>query len=235
MELKWLKDFLSLQKTGNFRIAAELRNVSQPAFSRRIQALESWIEAPLFDRTYQPTHLTEAGKLFWPVAQQIVDQAQSVKSDVHTQALEDHGRMRFSTLTTLAQIFMPAWLKSLQPYIDVNQFAVMTDFDEITDYFNALEEKSVDFFVCYEDPHFKFYKEDSDFTSLKLGEETLVPVVSPNKDKSPRIWLPDNSLKVIPCLHSFPKNSPSPICRHMSTKYGALNFKSVYESVCRQR
>lgn len=42
MEIKWLKDFLVLNNTGNFRIAAEQRCVLQPAFSRRIQALEAW-------------------------------------------------------------------------------------------------------------------------------------------------------------------------------------------------
>ena len=124
MELKWLEDFLVLSTAGNFRIAAQQRCVSQPAFSRRIQALEAWIEAPLFDRTCQPSRLTAAGKLFHPVAEEIVSLAKAGKEDVQMQVLDDKEKMRFATLGTLSQIFMPGWLKSLQPFIDASQYVV---------------------------------------------------------------------------------------------------------------
>ena len=41
IETKWLYDFLTLEKCRNFSQAAVSRNVSQPAFSRRIRALDS--------------------------------------------------------------------------------------------------------------------------------------------------------------------------------------------------
>ena len=40
MELIWFEDYLALAQTLNFSKAAELRHVTQPAFSRRIRALE---------------------------------------------------------------------------------------------------------------------------------------------------------------------------------------------------
>jgi DNA-binding transcriptional LysR family regulator len=43
MDLDWLKDFLVLAEKRNFSRAADARNVTQPAFSRRIRALEDWI------------------------------------------------------------------------------------------------------------------------------------------------------------------------------------------------
>ncbi|HWU74121.1 MAG TPA: LysR family transcriptional regulator, partial [Sphingomonas sp.] len=55
MELAWLEDFIALSETGNFSRAAELRHVTQPAFSRRIRALEDWVGTPLFERTPQGT------------------------------------------------------------------------------------------------------------------------------------------------------------------------------------
>ena len=50
MDLDWLKDFLALAELKTFSRAADARNVTQPAFSRRIRALEDWIGAPLFVR-----------------------------------------------------------------------------------------------------------------------------------------------------------------------------------------
>ena len=42
METKWLEDFVSLAETRSFSRSAQLRHVTQPAFSRRIQSLEGW-------------------------------------------------------------------------------------------------------------------------------------------------------------------------------------------------
>lgn len=43
MELKWLEDFTALANTLSFSRAAEVRNVTQSAFSRRIKQLEMWL------------------------------------------------------------------------------------------------------------------------------------------------------------------------------------------------
>ena len=40
MQIKWLEDFKELAKTRSFSRAAENRNVTHPAFGRRIKALE---------------------------------------------------------------------------------------------------------------------------------------------------------------------------------------------------
>ncbi len=40
METKWLEDFVSLAETRSFSRSAQLRHMTQPAFSRRIQALD---------------------------------------------------------------------------------------------------------------------------------------------------------------------------------------------------
>lgn len=230
METKWLKDFLVLSVEGNFRIAALRRNVSQPAFSRRIQALEAWIGAPLIDRSSQPSQLTKAGTLFLPVAQKIVGLTYSVKQDIQTLVREDESRMKFSTISTLAQAFIPGWLKYLGPFIDSNQFVVRTDFETIDDYFEALDKNAVDFFICYEDTDHRFHEDESEFSSLILGKETLIAVVSPKSDGTPQWWLPDKPEGQIPCLHTLSSRSPSPVRLHMENKYGGHGFNSVYDS-----
>ena len=59
IETKWLYDFLTLEKCRNFSQAAVSRNVSQPAFSRRIRALEQAIGVELFNRQVTPLQLSE--------------------------------------------------------------------------------------------------------------------------------------------------------------------------------
>jgi len=43
MHISWLEDFLVLAAVGNFSRAAEDRHMTQPAFGRRVRALEEWL------------------------------------------------------------------------------------------------------------------------------------------------------------------------------------------------
>src|SRR5690606_11564610 len=54
METKWLEDFVSLAETRSYSRSAQLRHVTQPAFSRRIQSLEAWAGTDLVDRSSYP-------------------------------------------------------------------------------------------------------------------------------------------------------------------------------------
>lgn len=53
--------FVLAARTASFRVAADEMALSPSAFSRRIQQLETFVGAPLFDRTQTGMPLTEAG------------------------------------------------------------------------------------------------------------------------------------------------------------------------------
>src|SRR4051794_23511847 len=61
MELRWLEDFLVLAEQRTFARTAAVRRVTQPAFGRRIRALEEWLGTRLFVRSAQGAVLTPAG------------------------------------------------------------------------------------------------------------------------------------------------------------------------------
>lgn len=70
-DMHGLEDFLALATTRSFTLAAAARCVSQPAFTRRIQQLESEVGVPLIDRTTTPIGLTHAGTRFLTHAQNL--------------------------------------------------------------------------------------------------------------------------------------------------------------------
>ncbi|MBT3203754.1 MAG: LysR family transcriptional regulator [Gammaproteobacteria bacterium] len=230
MDLNWIEDFLTLHKCGNFRIAAEQRFISQPAFSRRIHSLETWVGAKLIDRSSQPVKLTDAGELFKPVAQEIVRLAYLSRNNIQVKIREGEEKIRFATLSTLAQYFIPSWLKSIQQDIDSEIFSVRTDFENVEDYLCALDEGEIDFFICYEDPTEILLNDMKKYSSLHLGVEMLVPVVSPDSKGNPRWWLPSNPQEVIPYLQTQFTPSLWPVKHHLDSRYRNLKFLSVYQT-----
>lgn len=93
MDTKWAEDFICLADTRSFSRSATERNASQSAFSRRIQALESWLGAELVDRSSTPLSLTPAGHVFRRLAVSIVQQANQAR------VILNHGSAHPGVLT----------------------------------------------------------------------------------------------------------------------------------------
>ncbi|NWO07635.1 MAG: LysR family transcriptional regulator [Alteromonadaceae bacterium] len=86
LDINWLEDFLALSETRNFSRAATLRHITQPAFGRHIRSLEAFVGQTLVDRSTTPVTLTQAGRQFRPVANNIVkyiEEGVSVLKDSH--------------------------------------------------------------------------------------------------------------------------------------------------------
>ena len=99
MNFTWCEDFLALAASGNFSRAAEARHTSQPAFSRRIRALEEWLGVELFDRTSQPARLTEAGEWFRGVAQDMVARIARLPGEAQAVAEANSAALRIASTT----------------------------------------------------------------------------------------------------------------------------------------
>ena len=62
MNLRHLRAFVSIADAGGFARAANRMNLSQPALSRQIRALETELGVPLFDRLGRRVRLTSEGE-----------------------------------------------------------------------------------------------------------------------------------------------------------------------------
>jgi DNA-binding transcriptional LysR family regulator len=79
MDLNSLNAFLAVADTGSFSKAAEKIFLSQPAVSKRILALESRLNAKLFDRVGRQVHLTEAGRVLYAKSRALLHELTEVK------------------------------------------------------------------------------------------------------------------------------------------------------------
>ena len=115
METKWLEDFVSLAETRSFARSAQLRHVTQPAFSRRIQLLEAWPGIDLVDRSSYPTQLTSAGQTLHGQALEILGALQASRNMMRSHKGAGHDMVEFAVPHSLAFTFFPHWVMTTGP------------------------------------------------------------------------------------------------------------------------
>jgi DNA-binding transcriptional LysR family regulator len=93
MELRHLRYFVTVAQERSFTRAAERLHVAQPPLSRQIQQLEEELGLTLLDRESRPLRTTEAGRLFFEQASQILERVEGVK--IMMKRLKETGRPRF--------------------------------------------------------------------------------------------------------------------------------------------
>lgn len=78
--MQQVRYFVALAETLNFTRAAEACNVTQPALTRAIKALEAELGGDLIRREGRLSHLTQLGKRMLPLLKQCYDSALSAKA-----------------------------------------------------------------------------------------------------------------------------------------------------------
>ncbi len=179
MELAWLEDFLALAEQRNFSRAAVARNISQPAFSRRVRMLEDWLGAPLFDRDTHRVELTEAGAAFLPVAREIVRRVAFGRERVRDVAARAAGGLRIACTSVLSLTFFPAWLQQLESQAAVSPSNISLVTDSMADCERLMLGGQAQFILCHHHPAARSELDEGAFRAIEVGADLLVPVSAP--------------------------------------------------------
>ena len=189
----WLEDFLALAATGNFSRAAEDRHSSQPAFSRRVRALEEWIGAALVDRSTQPARLTEVGVWFQGVAQDLVARAARLPGEAKQVAEASASTLRIASTHALSFTFLPRWLRSLEAKLTLGPVELTSDVLARCE--AQMQEGKVHFVLAHAHARMHGSLDADSYLWTTIGDDQLVPVSSPTAKGRP--------------LHRLEKKKPS--------------------------
>jgi LysR family transcriptional regulator, hypochlorite-specific transcription factor HypT len=198
METKWLEDFVSLAETRSFSRSAQLRHVTQPAFSRRIQALEAWAGIDLVDRSSYPTRLTPAGETLHAQALEMLDALQATRNMMRSHQAAGQDMIDFAVPHTLAFAFFPHWLMELRQ----NFGAVKTRLTALNvhDAVLRLAEGGCDLLIAYHHPSQPLQLSAERYEMLHLSTETLAPYAKAGPDGQPLFSLPGRAGAKVPLL-----------------------------------
>ena len=184
MELIWLEDYLALAETLNFSRAAEARHVTQPAFSRRIRALEDWIGAELFTRSTHGVALTAAGEHFHNQAEVLTRALHQLRRDT----VEASGRgarlLSIAATHALSFTFFPKWVRSNERVLALGNLNLISDSMQACE--QMMLRGDAQFLLCHYHADMSSRLESGQFKSIAVGADTLVPLSAPDSNGAPR-------------------------------------------------
>jgi DNA-binding transcriptional LysR family regulator len=204
MESKWLEDFVALVETRSFSRAAQQRFVSQPAFSRRIQALEAWAGADLIDRSAYPTKLTAAGETFFPQALEMLARLAETGNLLRGQAGAPRDVIELAVPHTLALTYVPAWLSGIEARSGPVNMRVLAH--NVHDAVLRLVQGGCDLLIVYHHARQPMQLDPARYDMLRLVTEQIGFYSVPDAAGAPRYALPGTAAQPLPYL-AFPGSS----------------------------
>lgn len=198
METKWFEDFVSLAETRSFSRSAQLRHVTQPAFSRRIQSLEAWAGIDLVDRSSYPTRLTPAGETLHAQALEILGSLQTTRNMMRGHKVAGNDMIEFAVPHSLAFTFFPHWVMDLRKRFGAMKSRLIAL--NVHDAVMHLVEGSCDLLLAYHHPSQPLQLSPDRYEMLSLGQETLVAYAKGDADGYPMFSVPGTAGRPVPFL-----------------------------------
>jgi DNA-binding transcriptional LysR family regulator len=198
LNLLWLEDFRTLAATGNFSRAAQERHMTQPAFSRRVRALEDWLGAELFDRSTQPAKLTDVGEWFRGVADELLARVARVPGDAREVAEASSVTLRIASTHALSFTFLPRWLRGLESTTTLGPVQLVSDVMQRCE--ALMLQGKVQFVLGHAHPRAPGALDGDNYLSARIGQDLLVPVSAAGKQGKPLHQLAAAKGKAVPVL-----------------------------------
>ena len=199
MDILWFNDLANLARTGNFSQAAVLGNVSQPALSRRIKALEDWVGTSLVDRSHHPVRLTGSGQQMLEAGMQALARIEIEREQIREAiAQPDKYVVTFAAQHSIGWRFYPSWLQAFE-----NAYGSIISrlrADNLPNCIDDLESNVADFVISYRSRYSPGVPQLDSLQSLIIGKDLLIPVCKATSDRTPLFNLDDPRSGAIPYL-----------------------------------
>ena len=122
MDFGQIEAFVQVSTHSSFSRAAEALHLTQPSITARIQALERELGEELFERGGRGVRLTDAGHVFLPYVEHILQQLQEGRDAVEDVRNVQLGSLRLGAAITISTYVLPTILHRFcadYPLVDV--------------------------------------------------------------------------------------------------------------------
>ena len=142
LELRHLRSFVAVAEEGSFTRAAARLRIAQPPLSRQIQQLEAELGVVLIERGSRPARLTDAGRVLFEQAVQVLDRAAGMRVIARRMAQARGGRFGIGFVASTFYGHLPAILRDFRAARPGTEITVLelTSLEQIA----ALKEGRID-------------------------------------------------------------------------------------------
>lgn len=171
MDIRQLKYFVAVANARNFTRASEQLHIAQPPLSRQIQLLEEELGVQLLLRNSRPLRLTEAGRMFYEQALQIINRLDQLKTATRQIGLNQRQTLSIGFVASTLYGGLPMLVRKLRqhyPELDI-QLVELTSMQQLV----ALKSGRID--VGFG----RIRSNDATVARTVLREERLVLAVAP--------------------------------------------------------
>lgn len=172
MDVRQLKYFIAVANARNFTRASEELHIAQPPLSRQIQLLEEELGVKLLLRTSRPLQLTEAGRMFYEQALQIINRMDQLKTTMQQTGLNQRQTLSIGFVASTLYGGLPILVRKLRQHysnLDI-QLVELTSMQQL----DALKSGRID--VGFG----RIRSNDASIARTVLREERLVLAISPD-------------------------------------------------------
>ncbi|MBF9050779.1 LysR family transcriptional regulator [Roseobacter sp. HKCCD9010] len=195
MRLEWLEDILAVAENGSLSEAAERRNLTQSAFSRRIQNIEDYVGVELFDRTRKPVQLRPTTADQREQIGRLVGDLRQLVTDLRRGDRTSGNRVIIASLHSLTTSLTPELVNGIQARIP--EAFVRLRSANLDDCFGLILSRQADIALVYRVPGMEHPIEADYIESLVLGEDRLIPVFAVDKADALNSWFQSGELPFI--------------------------------------
>lgn len=116
-----MRIFARVAEEGSFTAAAQRLNITTPAVSRSVAALEAYLQTRLLNRSTRKVILTEAGHRYLQRCEQILAFVEQAEAEAADAQLRPTGQLRVHATSTFGQTYVtPAIVRYRQQYPSVS-------------------------------------------------------------------------------------------------------------------
>jgi len=176
MNINYFKTFITVVEKGSFSDAAKALSLSQPAISFQIQAVEKEYGQTLLDRSGAKVQLTEAGKIFFNYAKQILKLNRVLSEAIDELQGVVRGHLALGASTIPGEYIVPKILgqfikefPNVEPALEISDTAVIL---------NKIEEHEIDIGFVGASP------EPNNLQIEKFVTDHLILILPPNHQLS---------------------------------------------------
>jgi DNA-binding transcriptional LysR family regulator len=173
-----LEDLLALIKSRNISRAARARNISQPAYSRRLQAIETSHGINLVDRTGRPAAPT-------PVLLEMAGDIESALTSIKRvsrdlkRGYKENEVLAIAALHSLSSVPLPKAISKIQDLLSGHQIQLRSGNQSAC--FQRLMTEEVSLMLAYETPVNTLEIPKDLVIKTQVTNDLLVPVCSPQQ------------------------------------------------------